>query len=341
MYKARKSTSIAAMVLLLCVTLLLSACSGKSNSANTATAGNSSPAASPSQQPVATPESSSSAAATKTYTDSKGTVTIPVNPQRIIDLTGSAIGNLLALDIKPVAATYDGMRSPYHKDKLDGVVDLGDGSNVEAMLSLDPDLIIAYDYLEDGPYEKLSRIAPVVRLQYGAKTPGELLLEFGKITGKEEAAQAWIDQWNKKIAEVKPKIVEVVGDKTVSILQPYAKGIYAWGNKGGRGGEIIHGDLGLKAPPIIQKALVDGAGFGKDLTLEQLPEYAGDYIFTSNWGWDDGNPDDVYGSSLWKGLPAVKNNRVFFINQDGSYYNDPISLEAQLQFIVESFLGKQ
>ncbi|WP_139992344.1 ABC transporter substrate-binding protein [Paenibacillus paridis] len=112
------------------------------------------------------------------------------------------------------------------------------------------------------------------------------------------------------------------------------------GNKGGRGGEIIHGDLGLKAPPIIQEKLIDGEEFGAALTLELLPEYAGDYIFTSNWGWDDGNPDVVYGSKLWESLPAVKNNQVYFIDAKGSYFNDPISLEAQLEFIVESFLGK-
>jgi len=126
----------------------------------------------------------------------------------------------------------------------------------------------------------------------------------------------------------------------VSILQPHAKGIFAWGDKGGRGGEILHGDLGLKAPAIIQEKLIDGDEFGADLTLELLPEYAGDYIFTSNWGWDDGNADVVYESKLWKTLPAVKNNQVYFINEKGSYYNDPISLEAQLDFIVESFLGK-
>ncbi|WP_434748778.1 ABC transporter substrate-binding protein [Paenibacillus amylolyticus] len=176
-------------------------------------------------------------------------------------------------------------------------------------------------------------------MKYGGATPQDLLLEFGKITGKVQEAQAWVDQWNAKIAEVKPKIQAVVGDQTVSILQPYAKGIYAWGNKGARGGEILYRDLGLKAPALIQKDLIDGEGAGANLSLEQLHDYAGDYIFTSNWGWDDGNPEVVYESKVWKGLPAVQKKHVYFINVDGSYYNDPISLEAQLQFIVDSFLN--
>ncbi|WP_138755818.1 AraC family transcriptional regulator [Paenibacillus sinopodophylli] len=339
MKKVSKSTSIATATLLLCLTLFLSACSSATNVVNTNAGTNG--ASATSQETVAeTAKPSNAVAATKTYTDSKGEVTIPADPERIIDLTGSAIGNLLALGVTPIAATEDALQSPYHKDKLADVINMGAEPNIEAILDLAPDLIIAFDYIEEAQYENLVQIAPVVRLKYGNGTPQDLLVEFGKITGKEEQAQDWISAWNAKIAEVKPKIAEVVGDKTVSILQPYAKGIYAWGNKGGRGGEIIHGDLGLKAPAIIQEKLIDGEEFGVSLTLELLPEYAGDYIFTSNWGWDDGDANVVYGSPLWKTLPAVKNNQVYFIDQKGSYYNDPISLDAQLAFIVESFLGK-
>ncbi|MEK3877386.1 AraC family transcriptional regulator [Paenibacillus sp. FSL M7-0420] len=344
--RGTKTASMATAVLLLCVTLLLSACSGSGagTSANNGAAGNKAPSSLSTAIPggeTAAPGSNtgSTAAATKVYTDGKGEVTIPVNPQRIIDLTGSAIGNLLVLGVKPVAASDDSLKNPFHAGQLDDIVNIGAEPNAEAILKLDPDLILTFDYIEEAQYEQLVQIAPVVRLKYGGGTPQDLLLEFGKITGKEAEAQQWIDGWNDRIAEVKPKITEVVGDQTVSILQPYAKGIYAWGNKGGRGGEILYGDLGLKAPEIIRTTLIDGEGFGGNLSLELLPEYAGDYIFTSNWGWDDGDANVVYGSKDWKSLPAVKNNRVYFIDEKGSYYNDPISLEAQLKFIVESFLG--
>lgn len=344
MFKKKRTSSMSAAALLLGISMLLGAC----GNANTNNAGGSSASASVSApaSPIASPQAtasteSSAASGTRTYVDSKGTVTIPVHPERIVDLTGSAIGNLLELGIKPVAATDASMQSPYHQDQLAGVVNLGEGSDFEKILSLQPDLIVVFDYLEAAQYEKLAEIAPVVRLAYGADRPAELLKKFGDFTGRGGQAQSWIDEWNRKIERVKPKIVETVGDRTVSILQPYAKGIYAWGDKGGRGGEILYGDLGLKAPPIIQQKLIDGPEFGANLSLEQLPDYAGDYIFTSNWGWDDGDPEVVYGSALWKGLPAVKEGRTFFIDTAGSYYNDPISLDAQLAFIVESYLGKE
>ncbi|SFB50520.1 iron complex transport system substrate-binding protein [Cohnella sp. OV330] len=342
MFRKKRASSMTAAALLLGITMLISAC----GTGNTNHAGGSSAAASASASPIASPQATAPAAAseatgTRTYVDSKGTVTIPVHPERIVDLTGSAIGNLLELGIKPIAATDASMQSPYHQEQLAGVVNLGEGSDFEKIISLQPDLIVAFDYLEAAIYDKLAEIAPVVRLAYGADRPAELLKKFGDFTGRADQAQAWIDEWNRKIERVKPKIVETVGDRTVSILQPFAKGIYAWGDKGGRGGEILYGDLGLKAPPIIKQKLIDGPEFGANLSLEQLPEYAGDYIFTSNWGWDDGDPEVVYGSALWKGLPAVKEGRTFFIDTAGSYYNDPISLDAQLAFIVESFLGNE
>lgn len=324
-----KSAYSATSALLLCTALLLGACSNTSNS-EAASSGASEPTVSDGAQP-----------STRTYTGSKGAVTIPANPTKIIDLTGSSIGNLLLFGITPLAATSDALNNPYHKESLKETVDLGEDPNVEAMLALEPDLIIAFDYMDEAYYETLEKVAPVVQFRYGAYTPAELIIEYGLVTGKEDIARDWVTQWDSKISEVKPKIAAAIGDKTVSILQPHAKGIYAWGNKGGRGGEILYNDLGLKAPPIIQKTLIDGDGYEANLSMEQLSDYAGDYIFTSNWGYDGGDPDVVYGSNLWKSLPAVRNNRVFFIDADAAYYTDAITLETQLEFISASLLPEQ
>ncbi|MHA6484851.1 ABC transporter substrate-binding protein [Paenibacillus sp. strain BS8-2] len=328
-YHARKSASMTTAALLLCVVLLLGACSAGGNNS---TGGNGAPSSNVSEQVEKT---------TRTYQDGKGVVTIPAEPKRIVDLTGSYIGNLLKLGIKPVGVTSDALENPYHEGMLGETVDIGDGTNLEALLEVNPDLIIAFDYIDAAYYEKLKEIAPVVRFSYGKDSPAELFLKYGEVTGKDQEAAAWFEQWNAKLAEVKPKIAEVVGDKKVSILQPYAKGIYVWGNKGGRGGEILYNDLGLKAPEPIQSTLIEGNEFNGDISLEKINEYAGDFIFTSNWGGDDGDPDVLYGSNLWKSLPAVKSNQVYFIDQKAAYYSDAISLDKHLAFIMESFLGKQ
>jgi iron complex transport system substrate-binding protein len=275
---------------------------------------------------------------TITYRAANGEIKVPRNPKRVIEVADSYVGDLLVLGIKPVGVKQTALDNPYFKGKLDGVESLGDGKSVEKILELQPDLIIAPSFIDAVILEKLSKIAPTVAIEYGKLPWREQLLEFGKMTGREDKAKAWIAAWDKKIADYKPKVEAAVGDKTVSILQPYAKGIYAFGHNYGRGGEIIYGELKLKAPQAIQKEAIDSGTGWANLPLEKLPEYAGDYIFTSAWPGDESDPEVVYGSSIWKNLPAVKNNRVFHIERKGSYFNDPVSLEAQLEFIVNSLI---
>lgn len=166
-FKRTRAASVATAALFLCITLLLSACSGAQAPANGNAAA--SPAAQPAKAAVSETAADQSAATTKIYRDSKGEVTIPANPQRIIDLTGSAIGNLLVLGVKPVAAADDSLKNPFHEGRLDHIVNIGKEPNAEAILKLDPDLILMFDYMEDAQYEQLTKIAPVVRLKYGGE----------------------------------------------------------------------------------------------------------------------------------------------------------------------------
>lgn len=272
-----------------------------------------------------------------TYQAANGDIKIPVNPDRVVVLADSFVGYLLALDITPVGVNQHALSNPYFKGMLDDVQNLGDGKSVETILELQPDLIITFSG-DEAAIEQLAKIAPTAAIDYGKLAVREQLLEFGAMTGREEKAKEWIAEWDAEIAEYGPQINASVGEQTVSILQPYAKGIYAFGHNYGRGGEILYGEFQLKAPDAIQAQAIDSGTGWANLSLETLPEFAGDYIFTSPWSGDDGSPDDVYDSNLWRNLPAVQNNRVFTLNRAGSYFNDPVSLEAHLKFIVESLI---
>ncbi|MFB5763202.1 iron-hydroxamate ABC transporter substrate-binding protein [Paenibacillus medicaginis] len=275
------------------------------------------------------------------YQASNGVIEIPRNPARVVEVADSYVGDLLVLGIKPVGVNQQALENPYFEGKLDGVENLGDGQSFEQILELKPDLIIAPGWADASLIESYSKIAPTVAIKFGELPLREQLREFGKMTGKEAEAETWIAAWDQKIAAVKPQVQAAVGDKTVSILQPYAKGIYAFGHNFGRGGDILYGELELKAPPIIQKEAIDSGQGWANLSLEKLPEYAGDYIFTNAWSGDDADPSAVYESSLWKNLPAVKNNLVFMTNRKGDLFNDPISLEAQLEFILDCLLERK
>ena len=67
------------------------------------------------------------------------------------------------------------------------------------------------------------------------------------------------------------------------------------------------------------------------LSLEVLPEFAGDYMILSKDGSADLSFQDT---ETYRNIPAVEvDARTFF-------YNDPVTLEYQLEFITSRFLGK-
>ncbi|WP_037293073.1 ABC transporter substrate-binding protein [Saccharibacillus sacchari] len=276
---------------------------------------------------------------TVTFASDAGDVQVPRNPQRIVDLTAFTTGYLVALDAPVAGALSGAINNKYIKEQLaaQGTVDLGDLPTAEPILELKPDLIIAYKGTEG--IDQLSAIAPVVQLEYGKRTYKDLLLELGKLTDRKDQAKAWIENWESQINELKPRVEAAVGDRTVSILNPYDKGLYVFGHNYGRGGEILYGEFGLKAPEKAQAEAIDsGTGFAS-ISLELLPEYAGDIIFTSPWSGDDSDPEVVYGNSIWKNLPAVKAGNVFRLDPKSDTYNDPISLAGQLKFITDSLLS--
>ncbi len=333
------------MVCVLGITLLLAACGGNGSNGGSGTSGSGGEAAGTASAGSSSDTSSSQAGGnessgtgkTVTFHAGNGDVQVPEHPQRIVDLTNFYTGYFLALGVKPVGVLEGAMENPYFEGMLDGVESVGSEPSPEKILSLKPDLIITYTGT-DG-IDQLEQIAPVVAIEYGKKNYKDQMIDFGKLTGKEAEAKAWVEQWENKINELKPKIQEAVGSKTVSILNPYAKGLYVFGHNFGRGGEIIYDEFGLKAPPEAQKEAIDSGTGWATISMEKLPEFAGDIIFTCPWSGDTSDPNIVYDNPVWKSLPAVKAGHVFQLNPKADTYNDPVSLEAQLKFISDSLLS--
>lgn len=190
---------------------------------------------------------------TITYQDVKGEVKLPKDPKRIVLLAESYYGDLVTLGKTPIAATAPIFKNPFYKGKTDGVKNLGPTPSVEKVAALKPDMIIAWG--EDEKFDQYKKIAPTVAIKYNQYSFKDQLKEFGKMTGTPKKAAEWITKWDTKIAEVKPKVTKAVGSKTVSIVSPFDKGIYIFGNTFARGGEIIYDELKLRAPKAVKKTL--------------------------------------------------------------------------------------
>ncbi|WP_162309370.1 AraC family transcriptional regulator [Cohnella abietis] len=322
-----------ALTVLLSLTLLLSACSGVTNNNINATAssGSTSDSTASGNNGQAETNQTTAASATVKYTGADGEVEIPRNPQRIVILTHAYVGYFMALGINPVGAPTMTMGNPFYKGKIDGMEDIGapDAFSNEKIITLNPDLIIALKGTKN--LEEISKIAPVVTINYGEKNYKEQLLDFGKMTNRTDAAQQWVDNWEKKIAEYKPQVLLAVGDQTVSVLSQTGKSVSIYGEGYGRGTEILYDEFGLKGPQAFDLKL----GWA-EFSLEKLPEFAGDYIFTSPDASENEDSSPMYTSDLWNKLPAIKNKRVFYIDKKSAAFNDPITLDALLPIVVDS-----
>ncbi|MBP1991458.1 AraC family transcriptional regulator [Paenibacillus eucommiae] len=330
------------ITLLLCLTLLLSACS-------TGTAGNASNGGTqPTSQTTAAANASDTSGntstnqpaegaaqpQTKTISTVKGDVEVPVNPQRVVVLY--LVGDVLALGVKPIGSSsaYEG--AAFEKE-MDGTSDLGTWfePSPEAVLALDPDVIIVPS---EETYQMLKQIAPTVYIPYEKMSVDERLKQIGEVIGKEGESQVLLDNFYAKVEQAKKKLKEAgILDKTVTIMEggKGSMGVVASKNYG-RGSQVIYEYLGMKAPKIINEEVqTSDSGNGHDVSFELLADYAGDYVFRSSYE----GMVDLSDNAIWNSIPAVKEGRLIEIGFGLSYYSDIYSLDKQLDFIVDSLLA--
>lgn len=271
---------------------------------------------------------------TRIYNGENGEVKVPDQPKRIAVLAHIYVGNVLKLGIKPIAVNEWVKGNKFFGDKLEGVEVVSDGE-IEKLVELEPDLIITLS--SDKNIKKYSEIAPTIALTNTKYSYLEQHIEIGKIVGKEKEAKAWVDEWNKKAQVESKKIKQAIGENvTVTVLETMDKETYVYGQNWGRGTEIIYQALGLKAP---EKVISDAFGPGyKAISTEVIPEYAGDYIFL---GLGAGSKKSSFmDTNVWKDIPAVQKNNVIEFESESFWFNDAISLEKQMEFIVKELAQK-
>lgn len=276
--------------------------------------------------------SKNSESKTITYQSEDGPVKVPANPKRVVVL-GSYAGNVLSLGVNIVGVDSWSKMNPRFEKKLKGVEEVSD-ENLEKIIELKPDLIIGLSTTKN--IDKLKKIAPTVTYTYDKVDYLTQHVEIGKLLNKEKEAQSWVDDFKKRAAKAGSDIKAKIGeDSTVSVIENFDKQLYVFGDNWGRGTEILYQEMKLKMPEKVKKmALKDGY---YAISPEVLPEYAGDYlIFSKN---QDGDTS-FEKTNTYKNIPAVKNNHVFEANAKEFYFNDPITLDYQLDFFTQKFLGK-
>lgn len=335
----RSKSSMTALVML-CLSLLVSACQAGNN--NTGSGSKGSPASptvsAASSAPAAASNDAGSSSETRVYKHKFGETEIPTKPKRVV--TAYHLGHMLALGERPLgAATYI---LQYSENTMDttGIVDLGAPLNLELIASLDPDLIILIEaYLEpSGGYEGFNKIAPTVVIEANQDPVKDIRL-IGDLLNKKEEAEQWITQFEEKIAQTKERIQQAFGpDETFTILNvrsEKARMIYRDRNMGGN---VLYTYWGLKPQEKVLDDVINGIDDESsylDISEEAIPEYVGDHLILAADSIAEEAVEKLMSSGLWKNLDAVKNNHVYRIDFDQFLFNDPIFAMKQVDILAD------
>ncbi|MDQ0878581.1 iron complex transport system substrate-binding protein [Paenibacillus sp. V4I3] len=268
---------------------------------------------------------------TITYQSENGPVEVPANPQRVVVLSSFA-GNVMALKVNLVGVDSWSKMNPRFETTLKAAQEVSDES-LEKLIELKPDLIIGLSSVKN--VDKLKQIAPTVTYTYGKVDYLTQHLEIGKLLNKEKEAQAWITDFKKRAQKAGEDIKAKIGEDTISVVENFDKQLYVFGNNWGRGTEILYQEMKLEMPKKVKEMALKAGYYA--LSLEVLPEYAGDYVIFSK------NPDtdnSFQQTDTYKNIPAVKNKQLFEVNAKEFYFNDPLTLDYQLDFFVKCLGSK-
>lgn len=258
-------------------------------------------------------DTASSKNETRVVQTTKGEVTIPKEPKKIVDISGSS-EELVLLGHTPVGtANVDSYKTDsvpsYVQDKLGQAKVVGhsmmDTMDVEAILAQQPDLIIMAPR-QEKIYDQLKEIAPVVMLKDEANDWGAKLKDVASLFGQESDAEKWLNDYYASAKKVGEDVKAANGEQTYLTVLAY-NGSFMVFSEGGIG-TMLKDDLKLPQPKNMPKQ--DGITL-PTVTVEGLTQIDADHIVVIG---TDADKADLEKNSVWKAMRAVKEGHVTFLN---------------------------
>ena len=324
--------------LMLCLLLLLSACSAAPANQAGPGSGGTNQAASQSA-PGADSKQAIKPDSSVTIKHMKGELTLERRPEKIAVLDSQFVDQLIALNEQPagsVITTADKTPFPeYLNGKLkDDMKLLGtkDEPNLEAVIAMAPDFIICTQF-QEKMYDSLAKIAPTILMDRNEDWR-DSLVTIGKIVGKEKEAEKVLNDYNEKTAKLKAELTAKMGGQTVALIRPRDNNIRIH-TTAHRTAAILYKDLGLTPP----KQLVNDKETSSMISLESLTELNADHYFYLTDDLFQKLSEQIQSTAVWKNLNAVKQNHVYPVNATLwiGYYG-PIAMNLVVDQIAEALL---
>jgi iron complex transport system substrate-binding protein len=252
-------------------------------------------------------------------------VTIPIPAAAMLIAVDGGAERLVGMHPMSKSALRDGILGsffPGARGIPSDAVGRGFMPNVEALLTLEPDLVLQWGHHGSGIVEPLRAAGlPVVLWRYGSEQDalGWLTL-MGRITGKPERAKRLVDWRGTTDEEVRQAVAGAQRPRVLFFLR-YRSELQVAGT-----GTYVDFD-------IDRAGGVNPAAEGKGwLTVEpeRILAWNPEVILLN--GFEDGlSPAEVYANPLFADVAAVKNRRVYQFPL-GGYRWDPPSHESPLSW---------
>lgn len=249
----------------------------------------------------------------RTINDANGEVVLEQQPQRVVVLHPLYLDYFFALGTPPIAsgnaasamAEYETLQS-YAGTAT--VMDLGSGRdlNLEKVMEAEPDVIVTFKGHIDALYDELSKIAPVIQIDYTNSWEDTTRL-CAEIIGKEQVAEQYIQDTKALIGQAREKLGSLK-DRTFALFRVNDKA--AFGAQGTKNTIYYHETLGFGLAVPDGYPEENGA-----VSMEALSEMNPDYIILQhNVKVAEAAIKEKESLAVWNALDAVKNKRVLIFD---------------------------
>ncbi len=276
-----------------------------------------------------------------------GEVTVPTEPEAALGFYTTDVDILITLGYplaseQPIRDDWDSFPSYFPQEELEGIKGFHNYPefNLEHILEVGPDFILNGIGYETDLHDKLTPIAPTYT--YNAFDGGDWRDKFQTLAadlGREKQAQAWLDDYAARIADVKEQL-DAEG------IAPVVADISFWEGQINVGcysiSCLVFADLGLEISPLADS---DGDGKpdsdGTSLSMEQVGQLADIDVFFTGVSEDGSglitDEEALQANPLWTALPAIVNGAVHGYNYEMSY-GSPSGQDGLLEVVRKALL---
>ncbi|MGO2148535.1 ABC transporter substrate-binding protein [Halomonas sp.] len=275
-----------------------------------------------------------------------GEIEVPDAPERVVTLYEGALDASLAAGVTPIGAiasrgsndvaAYIGEHTDVSALEMVGVTR---ELNIEAVLRLQPDLILAAPQLAEEQYQLLSRIAPtVVPKTSGFSRDGwkaETQL-FGQALGKEAEIDEALEKVEQRAAELNERLSDANVGGTAYLVRWMPAGPMVMSSELFSTGVLASTGLIVEDEGLVS----EGSAHSDVLSLENLSLIDSDWLFLATLN-EDGQQalEAAEQSNAFTRLDVVQQEHVVPVNgQVWSSASGPLAAQAILNDIEQALL---